>query len=772
MAVLNLLDSFGKTGVSYGLLTTTADVTDVQYLSKYFIVSDFNPMFSAGRNSFSLNGSSFLKARTEIFVECIDSAGNNLYIEMAKVQQSAAQTYAYKEATSFILSIHVYNDTADGIGKLIVFGTLIDGRTVKWQQNITIDKSQQNSSKVRFYTRPTLEIDTILVPILSNEISTTLKESITFNGEGHSDATIPPKDTVLPSVNRRNINIDYRITCDIPSIQGDIPDDRNGFNSQMIGSTIFLGLDKIRLPYSSIDINPTPSTISAVISDVVNNKTLKLVDPYFYPDSKNNSIVTNITDTHFIITYPFVSYNNTTSSYQTTTLNGVTYIIQQSYADIIYRNIRTFTGFVARHKLYRKSLLSNADFSIVADEPLFVNELLRDSVTQNKFYELLGKFYNNQHIQRYWFTSSNALQMAHSPDVYIDSTHITSSNPTNLTGIDYVMVKNDSVNTNRDAVYVPFDQSQFNATSGSSYDSNFIELKSNTQYILQVDATIQKDLNTLDSKLEFYLTSSTNEAINDSNYTATHGIKLATLVADQTGDLNVFEKQFFFFTPKNDLFGTLVIVPYKCQPYIRNISFRVYGDDGFSPDLFETRVPWPINVANETYQIKAELFDINHNLVYSDFNLLQNFDTSGSSLIPFIPGGTGTLGPGDVFVSGSLVVSKSIESVTGNFTIDRGSLIITLGNIFVSSMIPRPSAEISSSRFITKLGHTADNGKLAFTHIADISHDDKYIYLVTGSNSIDTVTEANNDVGTRTSLATQYSRKIYWIGSSKQIETL
>jgi hypothetical protein len=45
---------------------------------------------------------------------------------------------------------------------------------------------------------------------------------------------------------------------------------------------------------------------------------------------------------------------------------------------------------------------------------------------------------------------------------------------------------------------------------------------------------------------------------------------------------------------------------------------RVYGDDGFSPDVFISRIPWPISVANETYQIKSELFDINHQLVYSD----------------------------------------------------------------------------------------------------------------------------------------------------------
>lgn len=769
---LNLLNSFGKKGVSYQLLTRAADVIDAQYLSKYFVVSEFSPKFSAGRNAFSLNGSSFLKPNTEIFVECIDSAGNNLYIEMAKIASDPAKIYAYKEATSFVLSIHVYNDTSDGIGKLMVFGTLADNRTVKWSQNITIDKTLQNSSKVRFYTRPILEIDSILVPVLSSDISQTLKETVIFNGSGHGLAVNPPKDTNLPTVNRRNIDVDYELVVDNPIISGNVSD-ITAFNSQMVGSTINLHINKIQVPYSIDYITPINQTSSTLIYQVINNKTLKLIDPYFYPDTKNNTIITNISNTDFVITYPFVAYNSATASYQTTTINGNTFIVKQSYADITYKNIRTFTGFLARHKVYRKSLLSNADFSVVADEPLFINELLRDNLTQNKFYELLGKFYTDQHISHYWFTSSNNLAMVHSPQVYIDSTFVSSSIYNSLGGDDYIMVKNDSVKTNRNAIYIPFDQNQFNNTSGSAYDSNFIQLRAGVQYILQIDTSIVKDKEVIDAALEFYLTSSIPTATKDPNYTDKHGIRLASIFANTIGINANFDNQFFFFTPQNDLYGTLVIVPYRCQPYLKNISFRVYGDDGFSPDVFTSRIPWPISVANETFQIKSELFDINHNLVYSNLNVLQNFDASGSSLIPFIPGGSAGPSPGDIFVSGSLFVSKSIESLTGNILVNEGSVIINLGGLFVPSMLQRPINEISSSRFLVKLGHSSDDGKLAYTNITDIRSDDKYIYIVTGSFSVDPAVESNNGVGTRTSLSTTYGRKIYFDSSgNKHSETL
>lgn len=775
MAVLNLLGSFGKAGVDYGLVTASADVNDIQYLSKYFVISDFSPLFTAGRNSFSLNGSSFLMANSEIFVQCIDSAGNNLYIEMATVQDTAAAIYPYKEATSFVMSIHVYGDTADGIGQLIVFGTLVDSRTVKWQQNITIDKTQQNTSRVRFYTRPVLEVDPILIPVLSTQISSQLIDLISFNGRGHGEAISPPKDTILPSVNLRNIDIDYRIVCDNPIITGDIADDRNGFTSQMIGSEITLNINKIQVPYSTTDIAPIQQTSSFIISDIINNKTIQLISPYYYPDTKNNSIITNISDTNFNISYPYVVYNNQTSSYLTTNLNGATFIVQQSYAEVVYRNIRTFTGFAARHKLYRKSLLSSADFSIIADEPLFINELLKDTVTQNSYYSLLGKFYNDNHIARYWFTSSNNLQLQHTPDVYIDSAQITSSTPMNLIGNDYIMVKNDSVNTNKDAIYIPFDQSQFNNTSGSSYDSNFIELRAGTQYILQVDTIIEKDPSVLNAILEFYFTSSIPDAKIDPNFTPNYGIRLASLYANQYGATNNFNAQYFFYTPQVDLFGTLVIVPYRCEPYLQNISFRVYGDDGFSPDLFETVIPWNVNVANETFQIKAELFDIDHKLIYSDFNLIQSFDPSGSSLIPYNPGGSiFTSGSNDALLSGNLVVSKSIQSLTGNILINTGSLIVSFGSIFNPLMSVRSNVEFSSSRIVTKLGHQSDNGKLAFTPLIDVSHDNNYLYVVTGSISfIDTSNESNNPVGTKTAIASRYGRQIFWDNlNSKHNNTL
>ena len=771
---LNLLNSFGKRGVSYGLISAIADVTDADYTSKYFVVSDFTPQFTSGKNTISINGSPYLSPNSEIYVECIDAGGHNLFIEMAKTSNVAAQEYAYKESSSYILSIHVFNDTIDGIGKLIIYGQLADGRTVKWTRNITIDKTLRNTSKVRFYQRPTLDVESILVPVLSTEVSTNLIISKQFTGSIHGLAVNPIKDTNLPSVNRRNIDVDYRIVIDSPTITNDTSD-VNACNTQMIGSTVDLIVKKIQSPNSTLEIEPTEPSSSFIVSNVYNNNTIVIADPYVYTDDKNNNIVTNITSASLELIYPFVSYNDSTASYLTTTIDGVVSIVRTSYADLTYRNIRTFSGYVARHKIYRKSLLSNADFEIVSDEPLFINEILRDNLTQNKYYENMGTFYNSSHINRYWFTSSNNLRLEYTPSKFANSMFISSSTPNDLIGDDYIMVKNDSVTTNRNATYIQYDSDEFLSTSGSSYDSNFMQLRANVQYIIEVSSVIVKDELVNNAGVEFFFTSSVPETSQHNNYTTKHGIRVATIRANQSVKNQNFDNEIFFFTPKTDLYGTFVIVPYRCQAYIKHISFRVYGDDGFSPDVFTTRIPWNISVANESFEIKAELFDINHNLIYSDLRVLRNFDISGSSLIPYIPGGGGGIIPGtnDLFVSGSLIVSKSIEIQTGTLIVDSGSIVLQDGTIYIPDMTARPPVpQLSQSRLVSVRGDGINSGILAYTSIVDASHDSEHLFISTGNDS-DRFDSAS--IITRASLATQYTssagRRVYWSGITKITET-
>ena len=182
------------------------------------------------------------------------------------------------------------------------------------------------------------------------------------------------------------------------------------------------------------------------------------------------------------------------------------------------------------------------------------------------------------------------------------------------------------------------------------------------------------------------------------------------------------------------------------------MSFRVYGDDGFSPDTFTTRIPWPISVANESYQIRAELFDINQNLVYSDLATFQNFDPNGESLIPYIPGGGSQAG--DFTVGHNLIVGN--DAFIGN-------------NLYLPNITARPTGNpaLSQSRILS----VRADGAIVFDPMVDIAADDKYLYLSLGSAT----SRLSTTITTKKSISSEYDalggRKIYWVGGIKVVES-
>jgi len=758
---MNLFDSFGKQGNKYDLLTRQVDIVDTSYLSKYFVVSNFNPTFGPGKNSFSINGSNFLKPGSEILVECLDPSGNALFLEMAKTSNSPKFS-VYKEGNAQIVSIQVFGDTVSGPGKLILFGTLIDGRSVRWVSNITIDKTKRNDSKVRFYQRPALEVTSVLLPQFDTADNSE-NSQLLFSGLFNGFALNPQRDTLVNSVNRRSVDINYQIENVSTTINANT-DNSASFNTQMLKSNIALSINKISEPFSNreLSFNP-PLTQSFAIKDVVTNHTLKLLDPFSYVDSHGNNLVANITSGSFAITYPFIGYNSLPTTYLTTSFAGNTVTIKASYADITYRNLRTFSGFVARHKVYRKSLFQKRGFELILDEPILPNELLIDNNTKNISYDKLGVFYNKIHMNRYWFTSSNNIFLTHTPDKYINSMKIDSNDPSTVDGMSYVMVKCDSTTTNRNAQYVPFNLLEFNSTSGSSYDSNFISLKQDVKYLLAGNIFIEKNPTDIDARVSFYLTGSTATIPKEQGFSSTFGVKLAEVSASNLGPTKNLPNQLFFYTPQQDMNGTMVVVPYKCKVTLQDLSFRTFGDDGVSPDSYTTRIPWGISVANENFEIRSELFDVNSALVYSNLEVFQSFDASGESLIPFI--GSGSSEPGDLFVAGKLVVSKSIFVQTGD-------IVIQQNNLFIPNITACTGSgfNISGSRFTR---WRATTGVICLSKLADVTHNDEYLFVSTGSDDQNAVL-FDNFIKTRKSIASEYDsghgRLVYFLGNTKQTD--
>lgn len=713
---MELLSGFGKRGVELNLLTKVADILDTAYLSTYFVLQEFPPTLTAGKNSITFNGSDLLKLNSEILVECIDSSGNPLYIE-----STVKTNISYKESSNYILSIHVYEETSNGPGKLIFYSTRKDGATIKWVGDVIIDKTLQNSSTVRFYNKPLLEVVPILTPVLSTVGS--LNKTIKLTGSFYSFAVNPQKDSL--DINKRNVDVDYRLFFkNLPLIRNS----ETSFNSQIVGSDINIAVKTIQEPYS-YNNEIVNFTSSFKVKKVINDSTIILNDIIPYNTSKNKNVVVNVVDGDFLITYPYIVYNTASesSSYLRSNTQIGNNLIKQSYANIIYRNIKTFSGFVSRHKVYKRSLFSPEEFTVIADEPLAPYELLQDKLTTNKSFDKMGSFYNQRHVDKYWF-SSRLLQLSQSSDRMIESLNINyTGSKSDLDSVDnYIILKDNTSNLYRNPTYYSYNSNEFLSTSGSSYDSNFLELKKDVNYVISLNAILKKDLstiNSLDSGLEFYFTSSLVDInLEENSVKENRGLlKLGSIPAFNLEIEKSNSSYNILFNVNRDLYGTLVIVPKKCTALISELSLKPYGDYGFSPDVLITRIPFPVIIANETFEIKSELFDINSNLVYSDLRTITSFDVSGSSLSFFIPG---YRDPNNIeFISGSLEISKSL--LVGENTILRGSL--TVGGTVAFQNIEESS--YTNERMLA-YNKNATVKNIVYTNVNNIFHDGKDVIRI------------------------------------------
>ena len=652
-----LLSNFGRKGVDLKLSTISVDIEDTAHLSKYFNVVEFSSILTAGKNSIAFNGSSLLKTGSEIQVQCLDSNGNSLYLEYPR---SKAQ---YTDVANYLVSIHVYNENYNGPGRLILVGTTKKNEIVRWIANVSIDKTLNNTSKTRFYSYPTVEARSLLYPIIASS-GTSLTNQITFSGSFYSYAISPLKDTLQSKINPKRIDTDYRLFYNNQTQFTENTFPTMSFNSQMEGQEISILPEIINKPFAYTNEYPSsPSHETFTIKKVIDNKTIQISDPFFYQVGKD-SVVTNINSGQFTSSYKWVAYNTGSDAYlKYVPLEGPIVYGRDSYAEITYRNLKTFSGYVARHKLYRRSLVSTGDFSLISDESIGTRELLIDPITANQSYTELGIFYNQFHINKYWFTSSNDIQLTHIVTPSINSMKIESSNSSfnDFDGNKYAILKTDSIDTiKNDSTYIPYDEAEYNEIQGVSYNSNFISLKAGSLYTLSMNISLKKEKSNVNSKISFYFTSSIKSMQLEKNFNSQFGLKIGEISTQEIIDIKQFsDKQVSYFTPLNDYYGTLILVPYQCEATISNVSLGIYGDYGFSPDTFTTNISFPISVAGEPFEIKSELFDINSNLIYSNLKTIQRFDPMGESLFTFI--GSNNQDPTKIdHISGSLTISQSL----------------------------------------------------------------------------------------------------------------
>jgi len=619
-----------KTGQILGLSSQTVNIEDKTYLSEYFNLTEFSPEFSVGKNALVINGSDKLKIGAEILTEAFDSNGVPLFIEKAiSVDQLTNKRI-------IVLSIYVYEQNSIGSGKIILVSTTVDNKTVRWSANININVNKVTDSKIRFYNQPLIEVE----PILSYAVSSSVENNPkTITGSFLSTAVQPKADFDIQKFGYRKNLVDYRII-----------DNSANFSSSLKNFQVQLYVNKIR-DYASLNEISVNTTSSFLIKDVLNTTTLILDTPFTY----NNKVAT-ITSGNYKIVYNDITYNSNlflSSSYlqESLGLSGAKQYKKFSYANIIYKNINTFTGKPAKHKVYRKSLRTLGDFESVIDETFGDTEILKDPVTPNKAFERLGVFFSQFHINNFWFTSSNDLNLKYDNQTFVDGLKISGSN---LNGT-YAIVKANTSFTNRNISYLPYNATEQSAQSGSNYDSNFLSFYKDTDYVFSFRTSVVEKDSSATAKLKFYITSSLPSVNKNIGYDPNRGVLIAEFAYSGSTTGKYFDqKQNFEFKFPEDLYGTLVVYPENVkQIIVSDLSIKVSELYGYTGNAYYVKVPFPINVANEVFEIKSELYDVNSNLSYTNLRTVQVFDPSGSSAPPDI-GSSTTISTNNLIVTSSI----------------------------------------------------------------------------------------------------------------------
>lgn len=318
--------------------------------SLYFKLSQLPEVFTAGKNSFLVNGSLELVSGTEVLVELIDSNGNPIFLSPVP---------RYLEGLARLVSVEVYDTTAPGLATLTILGQLkqdINGQlpppefvssyNVKWQKQISIAPTRHNISPIRTYLYPTASVSERIVSYQESS------QSIQYITGG-----------VITGIATNTIDNNAKLYYAIKASGSNL-----SFTKEIEGGQFSCNMNGI--PFSSS------------VSSVLNSTTLFVNIPV------TASLATFLTSNYQI------SYTSSASLVPTES--------SRSFADITVSNLDTFSGNIYRMKVFVKSSdNADSDYELIDDTPTIPLNLLQ---TQSVDGNLLryGFVKNQSMVDIYW----------------------------------------------------------------------------------------------------------------------------------------------------------------------------------------------------------------------------------------------------------------------------------------------------------------------------------------------------------------------------------
>ena len=360
-----------KYGTKLDLARYNTFITDTDPSSLYLKITEFNDVFSGGKNGFVIEGTEYLQNGTEVKIEVTDVNGEPLYSEPGDGIPE------YYEGIAKVVSVHVYDDIPIGEGNITILAELKEytdatGDTIpipdewkgvynlKWQRRFTINKNFPNEDKVRFYFRPTVDVEEIVKPIFNIEVPL-----ITQSGSAEGIPQLPIAGTYLDSYLGGTL---YRIrTTDGSRWTGSIEGNEISFPS--LGYT-------------------------ANVVEVLSDTDLLVKEPYTFRLG-NFNVVSPFTASQYQSTFEYFE-NETIDTSNTLS----------SFGKFTIRRLATFVGDVARVKVFRKSRSLLESFQLIQDIKLESTELLTDFTATGSNEVYYGNFYGT-HLYDYWTSGSD-----------------------------------------------------------------------------------------------------------------------------------------------------------------------------------------------------------------------------------------------------------------------------------------------------------------------------------------------------------------------------
>ena len=309
---------------------------------------------------------------------------------------------------------------------------------------------------------------------------------------------------------------------------------------------------------------------SSSVLEVLNEDEILVRKPY---------LVNNI-----VQSFSPVSYSMDFESVEDATIDTTSNVIA-SYAEIRLENLATFTGDVARIKIFRKSRNDLGDFQVVQENKLDSTELLRDFSVPNRTVINYGKLRRENIVSEagdvYYTTSSGVL---------IHNKHL-------INALD--IGANQSIESTGTI-------GEFEIVSGSEYSFNYTSRYSGSGETSDTDS------------LRFLLVTSSNNKTN-----ALITTQSIDILSGST-DLNPFGISNHQKVVKN--FDALVSG--KCQIRVEantdtstgrflfsKLSLKNAEESSYSPDEYTAIVDIPRKNPTEQFDFRVEFYDINNNFI-------------------------------------------------------------------------------------------------------------------------------------------------------------